>query len=173
MTTPHGPARADLLRDPRAEAVLSVMRAVRSFGDAHDRMSSDLRHRMEMNATDVAALRLLIIREEEGKPVSPHEIAEHLRISTASTSKLLDRLTRSGHVRRGPHPSDRRGRIIELTEDARRDFFRTYGPWLVAIRESLAGFDEEELESAVRVIAAVSDALDPTPSRAPRRPLEY
>ena len=126
-----------------------------------------------MNATDVAALRFLIIREEEGRAVSPHEIAHHLRISTASTSKLLDRLTSSGHVRRAPHPSDRRGRVIQLTEDARRDFFRTYGPWLVAIRESLTGFGEEELESAVRVIEALSLALDPVPGSAQRRSQEY
>ena len=144
----------------RDRVVLDVLRAVRAFGDSHDRMSGEMRHGMLMNATDVAALRLLIIREEQGQLVSPHEIARHLRISTASTSKLLDRLAESGHVERGRHPSDRRARVVRLTPAARADFFRLFGPKLAAIRAAVAGFDECELAAAARVMQAVGAALD-------------
>lgn len=163
-----GPRAGDPDRDPRdaasderrTELVLRALRAVRGFGDAHDRMSGSLKHGMGMNASDVAALRLLVIREEQGRAVSPNEIARHLRISTASTTKLLDRLAASGHVRRAPHPSDRRARVIELTDASRAEFFRSYGPHLAALRDALAPFDDDELDAAARVMNAVSAALD-------------
>ena len=81
-----------------------MLQAVRALSDAMDRMHGGMKGDMEMNATDLAALRMLIVREERGETVSPHQVADHLRISTASTTKLLDRLPASGHVERRPHP---------------------------------------------------------------------
>ena len=164
MPPSSAPSGGAQLRDA---LVMQILRSVRAFGDAHDRMSGGLKHGMDMNASDLAALRLLIIREEQGRGVSPNEIARHLRISTASTTKLLDRLTTSGHVRRAPHPHDRRARVIELTDAARAEFFRLYGPRLAAIRTALAAFDDAELEAAHRVMDAVSTALDPGTGASP------
>lgn len=147
--------------DDRAALVMGLLRQIRSFGDAHDRMSGGMKHGMQMNTSDLAALRLIIIREDQGKPVSPNEIAKHLRISTASTTKLVDRLAGSGHVRRVPHPTDRRARVIELTDVARGAFFRLFGPQLVAMRGAFEGFTDEELDAATRVLSAVSSAIDP------------
>ena len=85
---------------PRDHAVMGVLRAIQALSDAMDRMQSGMKGDMDMNATDIAALRMLIMREQRGQTVSPHDLAEHLRISTASTTKLLDRLTLSGHLER-------------------------------------------------------------------------
>ncbi|UOQ57901.1 MarR family transcriptional regulator [Leucobacter allii] len=147
----------------RAAVELAVLRAVRQFGDSHDRMTGSLRHGMGMNASDLAALRLLVIREDQGAPVTPREIAQHLRISTASTTKLLDRLVAAGHARREPHPRDRRARVIALTEASRAEFFRRYGSRLAAMRAAVAEFDDAELEIAERVIRAVSAAIEAEP----------
>ena len=101
-----GPART-----PHDQVVMGVLQAIRAFTDAMDRMHGGLKADMGMNATDLAALRMLIMREGRGEIVSPHQLAEHLRISSASTTKLLDRLSASGHVARQPHPRDRRARV--------------------------------------------------------------
>ena len=103
---------------PRDELVLEAMTAVRAFSDAMDRMHSGIRGDMDMNATDLAAMRLMVVREQRGEWVSPHQIASHLSISTASTTKLLDRLTASGHLERRPHPHDRRAVVVVATEHA-------------------------------------------------------
>ncbi|WP_241490428.1 MarR family winged helix-turn-helix transcriptional regulator [Leucobacter chromiiresistens] len=141
-------------------AVLAVMRAVRGFGDAHDRMSAGMKQGMAMNASDLAALRLLIIREEEGRLVTPRDVSAHLRISTASTTKLIDRLSASGHLRRAPHPSDRRARVIELTDAARHEFFRRFSPHLHAMREAMARFSAAELAVAERAFRVLGAAID-------------
>ncbi|KHK99962.1 transcriptional regulator [Microbacterium mangrovi] len=144
----------------RDDAVLALLRAVRDFGDAHDRMNGALKHGMDMNITDLAALRLLIMREERGVAVTPADMSRHLRISTASTTKLLDRLSAAGHVVRVPHPTDRRALVVELTDHARSEFFRLFGQRLAAMREAFAPFSDDELRAAARVLDATAGAID-------------
>ncbi|WP_204911598.1 MarR family transcriptional regulator [Microlunatus spumicola] len=48
------------------------------------------------------------------------DIAETFAIGIGATSKSLDRLERSGWVRRTPNPADRRSSLIELTTEGAR-----------------------------------------------------
>ena len=70
---------------------------------------------MDMNETDLRALQLVIEAETRDAHLTPRDLADHLAISSASTTKLLDRLTASGHLTRAPHPSDRRSLILTST----------------------------------------------------------
>lgn len=133
--------------------------AVRALGDALDRMHSGIKGDMDMNASDLATLRMMIIREQRGETVSPHDVAAHLRISTASTTKLLDRLAASGHLERRPHPSDGRGRVIVLTEKSRREFFEHFGEHLNVMRQVADGFDDRQLDTISDFMDAMSQAL--------------
>jgi DNA-binding MarR family transcriptional regulator len=44
------------------------------------------------------------------------QLAEHLGITKQSAGQLVDELERAGYVRRGPHPRDRRGKLVVLTD---------------------------------------------------------
>ena len=142
-------------------AVMRVLTSIRAVSDAMDRMHGDMKDDMEMNASDLSALRMLIMREQRGQAVSPHDVAAHLRISTASTTKLLDRLVDSGHVERRPHPTDRRGRVVVLTDGARHAFFRVFGERLRAMRTIAMRYDESELSVIERFLDDLSGAMDP------------
>ena len=137
---------------PHDRAVLQVLQAVRAFSDAMDRMHGGMKDDMEMNASDLSALRMLIMREQRGQAVSPHDVAQHLRISTASTTKLLDRLTASGHVGRA--------RVIVLTEESRRTFFRHFGDRLQAMRRVADRYTDDELVVIARFLAELGDAIE-------------
>jgi DNA-binding MarR family transcriptional regulator len=139
--------------------VRRALGAVRALGDALDRMHSGMKGDMDMNASDLATLRMMIIREQRGETVSPHDVAAHLRISTASTTKLLDRLAASGHLERRPHPSDGRGRVIVLTEKSRREFFEHFGEHLNVMRQVADGFDDRQLDTISDFMDAMSQAL--------------
>lgn len=140
-------------------AVLDVLLAVRAFSDAMDRMHGGMKDDMDMNASDLSALRMLIMREQRGDPVSPHDLAEHLRISTASTTKLLDRLTVSGHVERRPHPTDRRARVIVLTDRSRRTFFEHFGERLQAMRGVADRYSDAELAVIARFLGEFGEVF--------------
>ncbi|WP_345803065.1 MarR family transcriptional regulator [Microbacterium sp. AZCO] len=145
----------------RDHAVMDVLRAIRALGDAMDRMHGGMKGDMDMNATDVAALRMLIMREQRDELVSPHDLARHLRISTASTTKLLDRLTASGHLERRAHPSDRRARVVVLTQASREEFYQHMGERLRAMRGVAQGYDDDELRVVTRFLLELSEAIDP------------
>ncbi len=157
MTEPGWPRRTPATE--RERIVFDAMAAVRSFTDAMDRMHGGLRGDMDMNATDLAALRMMIVREQRGEYVTPHQLAEHLAITTASTTKLLDRLTETGYVERRPHPTDRRARIVTLTASARADFFRHMKQRMTRMREAMGGYSDDELRAVVRFLAEMEVAL--------------
>ena len=145
----------------RSPAVTEVLLAVRAFSDAMDRMHSGMKDEMELNSTDLAALRLMVMREQRGLPVSPRDVARHLRISTASTTKLLDRMELAGHLERHPHPHDRRARVVVLTDLSRREFYRHFGERLTAMRGVAAHYTEDELHVIARFIGEICEVLDP------------
>jgi DNA-binding MarR family transcriptional regulator len=147
-------------RGQRAE-VIDVLTALRAFSDALDRMYSGMKGGMSMNGTDLAALRMLIIREERAEVVSPHDLARHLRISTASTTKLIDRLSEAGHVVRLPHPRDRRSRVLALTEHSRRSFFTHFRDSLDAMRRVAETYTPEERDVITGFLLRVAAAIDP------------
>ena len=147
-------------RMPHDPAVLQVLQALRALSDALDRMHGGMKDEMEMNASDLSALRMLIMREQQDESVSPHDVAAHLRISTASTTKLLDRLTASGHIERRPHPSDRRARVIVLTDESRRAFFRHFGERLQAMRGVATRYGDDELAVIARFLGEIGDVID-------------
>jgi DNA-binding MarR family transcriptional regulator len=136
------------------------MYAIRAFNDALERMHGMMKGEMEMNASDLAAIRMLIIREQRGSLVSPAEIARHLRISTASTTKLLDRLAAAGFIEREVHPRDRRARVVRLTEHSRRTFFRHAREHLERMREVAAGYGATELRVVTRFLGEMTAAID-------------
>jgi DNA-binding MarR family transcriptional regulator len=69
---------------------------------------------------------VLSILADSETPVSPNQIADHLIISRASVTSLLDSLEKRGYASRRPHPSDRRMIWVEPSDLGRQiaDEFR-------------------------------------------------
>lgn len=64
-----------------------------------------------LNATDYYALNLLDLTG----PLTSGELAVRTGLTTGATTRLIDRLERSGHARRVPDPADRRKVMVEST----------------------------------------------------------
>lgn len=94
----------------------ALMSALGRLRDAEKGLSDASRRFMKLNETDMRAVHYLIACAHRGIIATPGAIAAHLGISSASTTKLLDRLERGGHIRRSPHPTDRRALAISITE---------------------------------------------------------
>lgn len=143
------------------DPVRSALLALRSLGDALDRMHGEVGYGMAMNLTDLRALRMMVEWERRGADVSPHDLARHLRISTASTSKMIDRLSAAGHVERRPHPTDRRARVVVLTDHSRSTFYEHLGGHLSAMRRIASDYDDEQLRIIADFLSRMANALDP------------
>ncbi|SDH43921.1 DNA-binding transcriptional regulator, MarR family [Leifsonia sp. 98AMF] len=119
--------RHDDLSEEELAQIVRLLAAMREWRDADQRLSFESRTHMKLNETDMRALRYIIASMNADVPVTAGALSDHLHISTASTTKLLDRLERAGHVVRRPHPTDRRAVTVEITPETHREVRRTMG----------------------------------------------
>ncbi|ALJ18443.1 MarR family winged helix-turn-helix transcriptional regulator [Microbacterium sp. No. 7] len=82
---------------------------------------------MKLSSQDMRALHYLIVARNRGEVVTPSMIAAFLKISPASTTKLLNRLERGGHITRHLHPTDRRAFAIRITPQTEASAKQTVG----------------------------------------------
>ena len=104
-----------------------LMTALARLRDAERALNDASLEYMKLNRNDMRALHYLIASTNRGKVATPGAIAAHLGISTASTTKLLDRLAAGGHITREPHPTDRRALAITITPATHEAALHTVG----------------------------------------------
>jgi DNA-binding MarR family transcriptional regulator len=144
------------LDDQDVDQVVRVMNALRRWHEAQARMSEASRRYMKLNETDMRALRYLMSARNQSLLVTPGALSAHLGISSASTTKLLDRLEKAGHITRAAHPHDRRALTVTVTDrtsaDARASVGRQH-----ALRFSVAAaLAPDEREIVIRFLDELS-----------------
>ncbi|WP_236602478.1 MarR family winged helix-turn-helix transcriptional regulator [Microbacterium sp. 8M] len=107
------------LSDQDVDEIVEMMAALSAWHRAAERMSLASRRYMRLNINDMRAVRFLIAAENAGEPATARALAEHLGISSAATTKLLDRLEQGGHVLRLPYPNDRRALALRVSPETR------------------------------------------------------
>jgi len=107
------------LDDSDVDQIVRLMQSLRGWHTAERSMSEASSKYMKLNVTDMRALRFLIAARNQHEIATPGALAEYLGISSASTTKLLDRLEHGGHLVRAPHPTDRRALAISVTDATR------------------------------------------------------
>lgn len=153
------------LSETEIDETVVLLEALRRWRETEEAVSEASRRYMKLGDNDMRALRFVIAAQEHGSIVTPSAIAEHLGISTASTTKLLDRLTAAGHIRRLPHPTDRRSVAVEVVDEtrdaARESIGRVYGRRFDAAAK-LTSAEREVVTRFLRDLASTS----PSPSTA-------
>ena len=93
------------------EALLSLVRTSTLMQKLSNRFFS------RFDLTDVQFNILMILKEHGSAGLSQQELSEHLIVTKSNVVGLIDRLERSGYVKRTSHPSDRRFNQIVLTPE--------------------------------------------------------
>ncbi len=125
-----------------------------------------------MSATGKQALAVL---DGAGEPLEPGIIAERLLITSGSMTSLLDTLEKAGYVKRGPHPSDRRKVLVDIT-DAGNVVVDAMLPVIHARERVIIGdaLTDKEQAALLRLLAkvqasALAHVADPPDRHARRR----
>lgn len=105
-----------------------------------------------------AASAPLIWIDRLGENVRQNALADAVGIEGASLVRLIDELVSLGLVVREPDPSDRRANVISLTPTGRRVVGEVNDDLLELRREVFAALPSADLESALRVFAAIKSA---------------
>jgi DNA-binding MarR family transcriptional regulator len=103
---------------------------------------------------------LLILAQSQGGTMRPSDLADQIGLSRSATTRLIDRLERSGLVERRVCGSDRRGTYVSLTPRG-QEVFRKAG------RVHLRGIDEhvgshltnEELAQLKALLGKLADRV--------------
>lgn len=104
-----------------------LMTALSRLREAEQEVSDASQKYMRLSPQDMRAVHYLIVAKNRGELVTPGMLAGHLGISAASTTKLLNRLERGGHIVRRVHPVDRRAFAIEVTSETEVSAMQTVG----------------------------------------------
>jgi DNA-binding MarR family transcriptional regulator len=148
---------------------VDVLSALRRYRAAEVAMRRRTRAAMQMGETDLAALRFLLEAHERSQAVSPKDLAIHLGISTASTSTLIDRLVKTGHVERLPHPTDGRAVVLSVMPVSDAEVRTTMGEMhrrMIDVTSNLSGEEATVISGFLtrmtRAIEGVDVPLEPS-----------
>jgi len=143
--------RSGLTADDVAQ-VRQVMKALAELRDAELEVMKASERYMKLSAADMRALHYLIAAKRVGQVVTPSLIAAHLNISPASTTKLLNRLEKSGDVMRRLHPEDRRALAIEIAPATEALAKQTIGKQHAQRAQAAARLSSSEREIVIRFL---------------------
>ncbi|MEU5693398.1 MarR family transcriptional regulator [Actinosynnema sp. NPDC020468] len=139
-----------------------VMERLQEVGALSRVIEQGLARALGVNATDLAAMEHLAT---DG-PLTARDLADRLRVSTAASTHVVDRLERAGHVTRRPHDTDRRKVLVDPAEESVARTFEHLRPLLTGVEELVTALEpaqravvERFLTGVVAVYAATADSL--------------
>lgn len=139
--------------------IAQVMESLAGLREAEQTLSQASRRYMRLNETDMRALHYLIVCANRNLVATPGGIAHHLSVSTAATTKLLDRLEQGGHITRAPHPTDRRALQISITPETRHAAMETVGRQQAKRFYSAARLTPAEREVVIRFLTDMTEEI--------------
>jgi DNA-binding MarR family transcriptional regulator len=112
-----------------------------------------------LNRGEVGALSALRVA---GRPhrLSPTRLARGLMLSSAGVTSRIDRLERRGLVRRLPDPDDRRGVIVELTDQGLEVVDAAVAALAITDRQLLERLDAKEITQLEAILRKLLSGLE-------------
>lgn len=142
----------------------------------NDLLQRDLERAFAGTTLSTSRMHVLWVLQHEGA-VTQQTLAERLEVTPRNISGLVDALEETGFVRRGPHPTDRRAHLVELTHDGAALMERTVREHAELSADLLAAVAPRDREALTRGLDAVSarfaellaaaSAAGPSPKAAP------
>jgi len=141
-------------------AQLQVTARLARIGPHLARRQEAVFSRFGLNRGEVGALSALRIA---GPPhrLSPTQLGRGLLLTSAGVTSRIDRLERRGLVRRLPDPNDRRGVIVELTDEGLAIVDEAVAANTASDRHLLERLDPDELTTLERLLRKLLAGLEP------------
>ncbi|AFA74409.1 putative MarR-family transcriptional regulator [Gordonia polyisoprenivorans VH2] len=101
-------------------------------------------------------LDMLIVLRHDPEPMIARRLADTMRISRPAAGKTLTKLENRGYITRAPSRSDRRARVVTVT-DAGKKIVDTFFPRQLAIEADLLsglGADRDRVVEALDILVA-------------------
>lgn len=146
--------------DPQSiEQITRLMKSLAKVRDVEEALSKASQKFMQLSEIEMRGIHYLIVAANRKSVVTPGALAQHLGITSASTTKLLDRLERGEHIVRGPHPTDRRSLSISVTDETHTVARDTVGRMHATRFTVAASLSSDEREVVIRFLDQIADRM--------------
>ncbi|MFC7975894.1 MarR family winged helix-turn-helix transcriptional regulator [Streptomyces cinereoruber] len=141
---------------------MRLVHLLRAVTVEFDLLGAEFAAREGLHPTDVRALVHLLDAARDGTRATPGWLGERLRLNSAGTTALVDRLERLGLVRRDRDTEDRRRVLLRVEEKAVELGWAFFGPVIDGVVAVAEGFEPDELETVRRFLTSVLDSTGGT-----------
>ncbi|MFB8188484.1 MarR family winged helix-turn-helix transcriptional regulator [Microbacterium sp. NPDC055988] len=124
-----------------------------------DLFQRDMARAFDGTGLTTARVHLLWMLQHAG-PSTQQTLARLCGVTPRNITGLVDALEASGHVRRTPHPSDRRAVLVELTPSATETMARMQNDHVELNATLLDAVAPEDRDAVERGIIAIADHLE-------------
>lgn len=129
----------------RARTLAQLDREVRTMGARSVMLSQAIATRLGISPADLETMDIL----STNGPLTAGRLAELTGLTTGAITGMVDRLERSGFVRRKRDASDRRRVIVHLVPDRAQRIGKLFEPLARAMAELFERYSDEQLAAFV------------------------
>lgn len=119
-----------------------VLMAARDNGISSIIFRNAMAKKFGLNLTESLAITLLGINSVS----TPTDLSKFIGLTTGATTTLIDRLEKKNIIRRKANPNDRRGTIIEVTEEYSKKAQKLVAGIAKANQELISQYSDKELK---------------------------
>ncbi|MDN5798213.1 MAG: MarR family transcriptional regulator [Intrasporangium sp.] len=131
-----------------------TLAALQELIDVAQALPETVARRAGLSVTELHSLRALSERA-----MGPVELARHLRVTSAASSGVVDRLVARGHAQRKPHPIDGRRTQVVITDSGRREVIAQLRPMFEGLATVDTTLTDVEREVVGRYLDGVLEAM--------------
>jgi DNA-binding MarR family transcriptional regulator len=141
------------------EPGLQLVHLLRGLTVEFDLFAAEFATGKNLHPTDLRALIHLLDAARAGVAASPGWLGSRLRLNSASTTELIDRLEGAGHVRRERDTKDRRRVQLVVEEQAVALGWSFFGTLIAELVGSMRTFSSAELDVVRRFLLAMTEVV--------------
>lgn len=128
-------------RTVKRDLVAQVIRGAREYSIGMVGFHQEVGRILGLNVTDMKCLDVMTMQGS----ATPSQLAEQTGLSSGATTAMIDRLERARLVVRRPHPTDRRGTVLVLTQEAMQKLPSLFESLGAAMQALMADYSHKEL----------------------------
>jgi len=146
----------DTERDRLRDEIVDLLR---TYSLEAQRVGHAFAQRHGLHPTDLQALIAVMHAEGDGDPLTPGRLGERIGLSSGATTAAIDRLERTGHLRRVRESADRRVVHLRYGRPGMALALEFFGPLGTRTDVVMAAFTDEELATVRRFLDGMTAAL--------------
>lgn len=136
-------------------SIEQLVSTMMQLGKLMKQLREDYRSEKPTTVLQFTALRLL--KERDGTKVS--DLSYHLKISKSSTTQLIERLVKSGLVKRVHGKKDRRVVLLIITPKGEKEFAQLRAEVIKRMSKFLSKIPEKDIDELIRIHTNIINTL--------------